>query len=160
MSLMNQMHINVEDEVWKRFPGACSYCAAVPCRCKTEKNKKRKKISVQDKLHPQTFENFQKMFERIYPAKRRTVEDAGIHLAEEVGELAEAFLAYRGKHTEIDFERIKIESADLFSCIMGVCNSLKINFAQELATMFAENCHVCRKAPCVCKFDFVIDFRS
>lgn len=160
MSLMNQIHINVENEVWKRFPGACSYCGAVPCRCKNTKSEKRKKVLIQDNKHPQTLENFQKMFEKIYPSKKRTVEDAGVHLAEEVGELAEAFLAYRGKHKEADFERIKIESADLFSCIMGVCNSLKINFAKELVTMFSENCHVCKKAPCVCKFDFVIEFKS
>jgi NTP pyrophosphatase (non-canonical NTP hydrolase) len=111
-------------------------------------------------MQSQTFENFQRMFEKIYPSKKRTIEDAGIHLAEEMGELAEAFLAYRGKHKEADFKRIKIESADLLSCIMGVCNSLKINFAKELSKMFSENCHVCKKAPCICKFHFVMEFKS
>lgn len=160
MSLMNQMHVNVENEVWKRFPNVCSYCATVPCQCKTVKSEKRKKVLVQSNKHPQTFENFQIMFEKIYPSKKRTIEDAGIHLAEEMGELAEAFLAYRGKHKESDFNNIKNESADLFSCIMGVCNSLKINFTEELMTMFSKNCHVCKKAPCRCKFDFIIEFKS
>ena len=31
MSIMNQLHIDIEEEVWKRFPYKCSYCVSYPC---------------------------------------------------------------------------------------------------------------------------------
>src|SRR3989304_4012891 len=37
MSLNNQLHINIENEVWKRFPNKCSYCGSSPCTCKQNK---------------------------------------------------------------------------------------------------------------------------
>lgn len=33
MSLANQLHIKTEEEIWKRFPYLCSYCATCPCQC-------------------------------------------------------------------------------------------------------------------------------
>jgi len=48
----------------------------------------------------------------------------------------------------------------LFSCIMGVFNSLDINVAEELSLMFGENCHACKKAPCECNFVDVANFKS
>ena len=108
MSLMNQLHINVGDEVWKRFPYVCSCCGSCPCSCKEKKINKRQKIFVDNDKKPDTLENFQKMFEAIYPSKNRNIEDAGIHLAEEIGELSEAVLAYRGNHKEEDFNKIKL----------------------------------------------------
>ena len=44
MSLMNQLHIDLEKEIGKRFPYACSYCGACPCSCKERKIKKGKKL--------------------------------------------------------------------------------------------------------------------
>jgi len=69
---------------------------------------------------------------KIYPAKKRTLEHAGVHLAEELGELSEAVLVFLGKHEEIDFKKVVEESADLFSCIMGVFNSLDVDVAKRV----------------------------
>jgi len=43
MSMMNQFHIDIENEIWKRFPYLCSYCASCPCLCKEKKVKKKAK---------------------------------------------------------------------------------------------------------------------
>src|SRR3989344_4044054 len=37
MAIANRLHINVEEDVWKRFPGICSYCGSRPCACRTKK---------------------------------------------------------------------------------------------------------------------------
>lgn len=160
MSLANQLHINVEDEVWKRFPYLCSYCAFCPCLCKKNKIKKRKRTTANKEKHPDTLQKYQKMFEKIYPSNKRSTEDAGIHLAEEIGELSEAILGYRGSHLESDFKKIRIETADLFSCFVGVFNSLKVNLAKELSVIFSNNCHACHKLPCKCDFASIVKFKS
>jgi NTP pyrophosphatase (non-canonical NTP hydrolase) len=160
MSIMNQLHIDIENEVWKRFPYLCSYCGMCPCSCKERGLTERQKVLIDEKKRPKTLEDFQTMFNKIYPSETRTLEHSGVHLAEELGEFAEAILIYRGEHKPADFYRIPKEAADLFSCLMGVFNSLGVNVAKELSTMFSNNCHVCHKAPCVCSFSSVIKFES
>jgi NTP pyrophosphatase (non-canonical NTP hydrolase) len=138
----------------------CSYCASCPCICRAQKIHTRQKVTVNDKKRPKTMEGFQEMFDKIYPASNRTLDQAGIHLVEEMGEIAEAVLNYRGNHNDKDFKNIVLESADLISCIMGVFNSLQTNLAKELSITFNENCHVCKKAPCICNFIDIIGFKS
>lgn len=159
-SLMNQLHIELEGEVWKRFPYLCSYCASCPCSCGETKPESRQKTVGDEEKRPKTLEEFQTMFGEIYPADKRTLEDVGVHLAEELGEFSEAILYYRGQHKDSDFEKIRLEAADFFSCFMSVFNSTKINMAGELSRIFSENCHVCKKAPCECNFIDIMAFRS
>ncbi|OHA64853.1 MAG: hypothetical protein A2672_01555 [Candidatus Wildermuthbacteria bacterium RIFCSPHIGHO2_01_FULL_49_22b] len=160
ISLMNQLHINVQEAAWNRFPGRCSCCGKCPCICRKEKRKTRKRIIVKSGKAPRTIAGFQKMFSAIYPPESRTKEQAGIHLGEEAGELAEAVLAYRGNREGQDFESIANEGADFLSCLFGVCNSLGIDVAKELAHLFSRNCHACKKTPCECTFSFIVQFRS
>jgi NTP pyrophosphatase (non-canonical NTP hydrolase) len=159
-SIMNQLHIDLENEVWKRFPYLCSYCASCPCLCKEKRVESRQKVLGDEKKRPKTLEEFQKMFKEIYPPQKRSLEHAGVHLAEELGEFSEAILVYRGERRKEDFEEIKLESADLFSCFMGVFNVLGINVAKELSVIFSNNCHVCKNAPCTCSFIDIIRFKS
>lgn len=160
MSVMNRLHINIEDEVWKRFPYLCSYCGTYPCLCKKEKVQKRRKIIINNKKRPKTLKQFQKMFDDIYSSAARTLEHAGVHLAEEMGEFSEAIMTFRGAHNDKDFDLIKLEAADLFSCIAGVFNSLEDNIASGLTELFSNNCHVCKKSPCICNFNFIAGYKS
>lgn len=160
MSVMNQLHIDLENEVWKRFPYVCSYCVSCPCVCKEKKLEKRPDIKGDENRRPKTLAGFQKMFNEIYPASSRMLEHAGIHMAKEIGEFSEAILAYRGDHREVDFEQVCLEAADVFSCTMDVLNSFDIDLAKELSLLFSENCHVCKKAPCECSFEDIMTFKS
>jgi len=164
MSVLNRIHINLENEIWKRFPYSCSYCGLQPCACKEKGVKSRIKKqdldSAANDKRPATLKDFQTMFEKIYPAQKRTLEHAGIHLAEELGEFSESLLVYRGEHKDGHFDNIAAEAADVFSCFMGVLNSLKIKLAEELAKKYSENCHVCKKAPCECSFSFIVGYKS
>ncbi len=160
MSISNRLHINIEDEVWKRFPMLCSYCGKKPCVCKAVKQTKRVRVRVNNTLRPHTLSAFQKMFNEIYPASERTLPDAGVHLAEEMGEVSEAIHNYLGQHLQKQFDEVKLEISDFISCILGVANSANIDTAKELSLMFQNNCHVCHKAPCVCSFTQVAALKS
>lgn len=160
MSLMNQLHIDLEKEAWERFPYLCSYCATCPCTCKEKGIKERQKVPIDESKRPKTLKDFQEMFDEIYPAKSRTLEHAGVHLAEEVGELGEAIMTYRGGHQDEDFEQVALEAADLFSCFITVFNSSGMDMAQELSSLFANNCHACKNAPCTCSFMDITGFKS
>src|ERR1035437_5168791 len=86
MSLCNRQHVDIEEELWKRFPSVCSYCAHKPCICRTLKPKSRIYVKPNPKLRPKTLRDFQRMHEEIYPSAERTVFEAGVHTAEEMGE--------------------------------------------------------------------------
>lgn len=159
-STLNRLQINLEDAIWKRFPYVCSYCGNLPCVCGKEKIENRKNIISDETKKPETLADFQLMFSEIYQPNQRSLEHAGVHLAEELGEFSEAILSYRGSHREEIFNDITEEAADLFSTMMGVFNSLDINVAEELSKTFTSGCHVCKSAPCKCDFEFVMNFRS
>jgi len=100
------------------------------------------------------------MFGEIYPVASRTLADAGVHLAEEMGETSEAVHNYLGQHLGKQFDDIKIEVADYISCIFSVANSADFNVSKELSEMFYKNCHVCHKVPCICSFSTVVKYRN
>lgn len=155
MAVANRLHIDIEDELWKRFPRKCSYCGNAPCVCKKIKPRSRVKLKIDNKFKPKTLAEFQKMFNDIYPLVGRTLAEAGVHFAEEVGEVSEAIHNFLGEHRQKLFDDIKLEIADYTSCVFGIANSAKINISYELAKIYRENCHVCHKAPCVCNFSRV-----
>jgi len=155
MAIANRLHIDAEDEVWSRFPMRCSYCGKLPCVCKAKKVLARTRFKRDDARRPRSLRAFQQMFNAIYPPEHRTLADAGVHLAEEVGEVAEAVHNFLGRHIESQFDDIKVEIADLMSCIFGVANSARIDVARELEKLFSRGCHVCHKAPCACNFSSV-----
>ena len=160
ISTMNRLHIDIEDEVWTRFPHLCSYCGSCPCRCKSQRVAERQQVVIDATRRPASLAEYQSMFAQIYPASGRTLEHAGVHLSEEVGELTEAILAYRGERTSEDFDNLMLEAADYFSCVMGVFNSMTVDFAHELATFYPENCHACHRAPCVCSYVIIKKYKS
>lgn len=160
MAIANRFHIDVENAVWLRFPLVCSYCGKSPCICKKTHPLKRIKIIRKKSLKPKSLADFQKMFSLIYPPSSRILSDAGVHLAEEMGELNEVVHHFLGEHKNRQFEEIKNEIADYISCIFGVANSAKIDMAKEFVKMYYRNCHVCHKVPCICNFSFVAKFSS
>lgn len=160
LAIANRLHINVEDQVWERFPMRCSYCGKLPCACKALKASSRARFKRDNTLRPHGLAAFQKMFNDIYPAAGRTLPDAGVHLAEEAGEVSEAIHNYLGQHLESQFEEVKLEVADFASCIFGVANSARIDLSKEFSALYTNNCHVCHKAPCTCKFATVSKLKT
>ncbi len=160
MATASRMHIDVEDEVWKRFPTLCSYCGFAPCQCKKIKQEKRTEVKTHTPYRPETIAEFQEMFRTIYPPNQRTLPDAGVHLAEETGEVSEAIHNFLGQHLQKQFGEIELEIADYVSCIFGVANSAALDIASGLEEMFRNGCHVCHKIPCICSFSKVAVLKS
>ena len=160
MALANRLHIDVERAVWERFPMQCAYCGKTPCACRKIKPTKRAKAIRNSAQKPGSVAGFQEMFANIYPSHTRTLEHAGVHLAEEMGELSESIHIYLGQHTAIVYLSIKEEIADYVSCIFGVANSAKFDLASQITKIYHHNCHNCHKLPCSCNFANVAKFRS
>jgi NTP pyrophosphatase (non-canonical NTP hydrolase) len=160
MAIANRFHIDAETELWKRFPYLCSYCGQKICACRETRPDGRLKVKIDASLRPRAIKDFQTMFETIYPSKTRSIAQAGVHLAEETGEMNEAIHNYLGQHQQKQFDDIKLEIADFLSCLFGLANSAKLDVVKDLAVMFKENCHVCHKAPCICSFGEVAQLRT
>jgi NTP pyrophosphatase (non-canonical NTP hydrolase) len=160
MALTNRFHIDIDQAVWHRFPYLCSYCGAAPCKCEAKKPTNRPDITPDDSKKPISIRDYQMMFRIIYPPETRTLEHAGIHLAEEQGEMSEALQQYQGSHERHYFDRLASESADYVSCVFGVANSSGINLQKEMTAFYANGCHVCHHIPCTCDYLFIAQFKS
>ena len=161
MSVANRLHINTEEVVWSRFPYKCSYCGLLPCACREIKQDFRSDTTSESgRSAPNSIGEYQRMFAAVYPPQKRDLVVAGIHLAEEMGEMSEAVHNFAGEHKQQQFENIRDELADYISCIFGVANSANIDLESELKEFFKDNCHVCHKAPCECNFAYVATFNS
>ena len=150
-ALCSRLHIDLEEQLWQRYPYYCPYCGQLPCNCKDWKGPRAKPIPpVKNK--PETLAAMQQMLEEIYPAENRTLEHAGVHWAEELGELSEAWHLFEGTHKKKYFKQIEIETADYFTRFLTVANSTGFNFAEEFYKLIPGKCHVCGEKVCVCNF--------
>ncbi|MFA6006601.1 MAG: MazG-like family protein [Candidatus Paceibacterota bacterium] len=160
MSIANRLHIDASDMLWKRFPGCCSYCGKRPCICKSKHVETRVKGLHSIGKKPRTLAASQAELDAIYPKSDRTLDQAGIHLAEETGEFSEAVNQYYSIHDEKHLAKLEIEFADLISCMFDVANSAGINIAEEIAKVYHNNCATCHKPSCVCPFMSASEFES
>lgn len=160
MAIANRLHIDIQASTLEKFPYVCSYCKTCPCVCKQNKIKKRINLITKKEVVTSTVKQFQEMFLTIYPISSRNLTDAGIHLAEETGELSEVIHNFLGEHLEKQFLNIESEMADYISCFFGVVNSLEIDLEKELVKKYSNNCHECHKAPCACTYSFASNYKS
>ncbi len=145
LALANRLHIDLDGELWKRFPNACPYCTGSRCRCK-DRATERTVTQGEASSRPADLTGYQQMLARIYADNR--LEDEVIHLAEEVGELDEAIEYYTGTHKGEHLKSVFEELIDVVAHILGLASCLKIDLAQEMKRVFADGCPVCHEVPC------------
>jgi NTP pyrophosphatase (non-canonical NTP hydrolase) len=157
---------SVEALVFRKFPSCCPYCREAPHNEATCKLVKGTASTVDHpelvRLYrenwasrPATLNDWQTMFQKIYP---RQLSDRGrstVGLLEELGELAEAV-----RVGETHPKYFLGEAADTFSYIMGIANEHTIRLAMEQEKSFSFQdefisrypglCVQCGFAICVC----------
>ncbi|HTK33060.1 MAG TPA: hypothetical protein VL335_00730 [Candidatus Paceibacterota bacterium] len=145
----NHVDINIQTELWKRFPGVCPYCSLLPCDCKVRRETRAQELQP-TRSQPTWARDFQTMLHEIYPAN--TFSDSAKHLAEEAIELNQAFTFYRGKHEGAMFSDIGEELIDVQSNLFAVASVNKIDLAAAFQEAFQSGCHRCHQLPCKCGF--------
>lgn len=157
---------SVEDMLWDKFPGVCSYCQKQPHDPDICSEKKAASGGPpwqllaelgSKKARPTRFREWQLLFSSIYPAQQ--TEEYGpsfARLAEELGELSEAvrvFAAEPGYFLS--------EAADVFAWLMHLQNIIdskaqvplhKRGEALELGICraYPDSCRECGKRQCAC----------
>lgn len=149
LAMLNRYHIDLADDMWRRFPGVCPYCSEAPCICQKRPKDRQKLIGKTRGKQPVSLRDWQKMFAEIYP---NTVLVSAIHLAEEAGEVNEALQTHSATHQEGSFWKVVEELVDVVTNIFGVANCIKLDLATGMAGYFAEGCPRCRHFPCLCGF--------
>lgn len=156
---------SAEEIIFRKFPLVCPYCRTSPHKdavCKTVRGTQRtldnetvSRLYKQNwDARPGTLDDWQAMFQAIYP---RGLEEHGrstIGLLEELGELAEALRVF-DRHPKYFLG----EAADTFSYIMGIANEHAMTLAQgdvafslqdEFIRRYPGLCTQCGSKVCVC----------
>jgi NTP pyrophosphatase (non-canonical NTP hydrolase) len=164
--LMAKMKIrSIEEIVYRKFPYACPYCRKTPhddAICKQVRGTERtvnhsdlrNLYELNQQKMPVGLDDWQKMFQEIYP---RSTEDRGrstIGLLEELGEISEAIRVFE-KHPKYFVG----EAADTFSYLMGIANEHTIreakedrefSFEREFLRRYPGLCPQCGSRVCIC----------
>jgi NTP pyrophosphatase (non-canonical NTP hydrolase) len=156
---------SVEELIYRKFPYACPYCQRTPhedAACKlvrgtqptVDHNELRRLYVQNQKIKPHSLNDWQKMFQDIYPRSTTDTGRSTIGLLEELGELAEAIRVY-DQHPKY----LLGEAADTFSYLMGIANEHQIRLAMddkdfslqdEFLKRFPGLCPQCGSTICVC----------
>jgi NTP pyrophosphatase (non-canonical NTP hydrolase) len=152
--------------IFRKFPYVCPYCRKEPHNdaiCKAVRGAKptvdhealRTEYERNWHRRPATLNEWQKMFQDIYP---RSTEDRGrssLGLLEELGELAEAIRVYE-RHPKYFIG----EAADVFSYLMGLANEHSIrllmredkefSIEEEYINRYWGLCAQCGYRVCIC----------
>jgi NTP pyrophosphatase (non-canonical NTP hydrolase) len=154
--LMAKMRMrSIEDLVFRKYPYACPYCGLAPHRdaqCKLVQGaaildhaRLRRLYRENSERRPAGLDEWQLMFQEIYP---READDRGrstIGLFEELGELAEAIRV---------FDKYPMyflgEAADVFSYLMGIANEHALRVAQDQGKEFSFELEFLRRYPGLC----------
>jgi len=151
----NRHGLDMQEIMWARFPGVCSYCLE-PAKCQCEidhpqepPNKaKRLRIFLLDREErdPQTLAEHQYFHRMLYLWHHKGEDPNRIvqHIGEEVAEVSEAL-----RHK--DMGNVAKEMADALSWLLTFCNRMDIELADEMWRIYPYECRKCEEAPCVCK---------
>ena len=155
---------SVEELIFRKFPSVCPYCRSAPHNdaiCKlvhgaSTVDHEAVEHHFNDKWErrPVALDDWQAMFQAIYPRSVEDRERSTIGLLEELGELAEAVRVF-----EVHPKYFLGEAADSFSYIMGIANEHSMRMSQqgnlfsfesEFLSRFPGLCVQCGSKVCAC----------
>ena len=142
--------------MFRKFPGVCPYCRMAPHQdgpCKLVKGTSStvnhaevmRFFSENWETRPAGINEWQDMFQKIYP---RSINDHGrstVGLLEELGELAEAIRVF-----EMHPNYFLGEAADTFSYLMGIANEHSLRIAQSTEGEFLLETEFLKRFPGLC----------
>ncbi|MDP2641097.1 MAG: hypothetical protein Q8P39_00955 [Candidatus Yanofskybacteria bacterium] len=141
--------IDLEEAVWNKYKGCCPYCGATEhCSCASNSTKPAQWYRNESVMRPRTVAEWQEMFRRIYGETNHTLSltEIGLHLAEEVGEVSEAFyLRERDGEAPLHYE-----IADTIAWLFALANRLGIDLGALSWEAYPGVCDTCRMRECAC----------
>ena len=154
--LMAKMRVkSIEDLVYRKYPYACPYCGLAPHRdsqCKLvhgmatlDHARLRRLYRENSQRRPLGLNDWQLMFQEIYPRESDDRGRSTIGLFEELGELAEA-IRVSEKHPMYFLG----EAADIFSYLMGIANEHALRIAQDQGEQFSFEVEFLKRYPGLC----------
>ncbi|WP_339526009.1 MazG-like family protein [Pseudomonas sp. EA_35y_Pfl2_R111] len=168
-AISNNLNIDIDTAIKKKFPGVCPYCIVCPCSCfqtgkkpaahtqewTTQEALQNKYLSIINSNPHSTIDKTIDKINEIYPANRHIWVTIGpvFHFSkilEELGEIHEAYTGFcKGNRSK---ENIAEELADVLAWMLSAWSMLSSkNLSTELITYYYEGCPVCKLESCICE---------
>lgn len=157
---------SVEELIYRKYPYTCPYCRETPhidAKCKNVQGTSKtvdhtaikRKYVENSRIRPLGIDEWQQMFDKIYPRNPDDSTRSVVELFEELGELSEAIRVFDR------FPKYFVgEAADVFSYLMGIANEYSLirqqndqspfNFEAEYIERYPGLCVQCGYPICVC----------
>lgn len=156
MAYYDRLDIDIEEALWKKYPGICPYCfRREKCLCITEDSKskynpdnpKYKPFRRDRKKMPKSLKEWQLMFKKIYGNINRLESKKRLwfHFMEEIGEISREFRKNDRRHLEE-------ECADGLAWLLPFCTKLEVDLDELTWNRYPWECDICHKEKCECKY--------
>jgi len=170
-ALATRLEIDLQDALWLKYPGVCSYCfKETHCLCGTEhplkfKTKEEKNLMLRPLLRsrngrePQTLHDHQEFHRRLYFWQHETEDPLRIiaHVAEEADEIDTELWFWKSAKAQNDREEAskriletQNEIADMAGWVLTLANRLRIDFADTVWSLYPYECMTCHSDVCTC----------
>lgn len=150
LALINRYHIDLEHQVWKRFPYKCPLCLSIPCECRSINNATQFKTGRPPSRMPESLDDWQLMFKKIYQDKN--LDELNIKFLQKLDNLIRSTRLFIKEKAKKHFFDIEKNSADFFSFFFRTFNLLSKSLEKQFVVMHEDGCYECHKTPCICNF--------
>jgi hypothetical protein len=159
------VNVRLGQLIWLKFDGECPYCQNRVCTCNPalDAGKSIRNSELLERMQgrvltrasaPQTFQQYQAMFERIFgPANQRDgLPTISVHAYSEIAEALDAVLHLLPHQDSPSVLALHLECSDLIAWFFALLNSYDrdYDFIAAFRGLFASGCYACGQRQCVC----------
>jgi len=150
LGVINRFHLDLESELFKRYPYKCPFCLGLPCFCDENKLKKTQKVGRPTSIKPKTIDEWQKLAKKIYINDE--IDKLNFEILKTQDRLHYLFRSFRRTLGKTKVKEIGHLAADYFMLLLRLSNILNKDLTKEFNRLFDKGCHVCHKIPCQCYY--------
>jgi len=152
LGAMKRFHIDLDKELFKRYPYKCPFCLGLPCVCESAEtqDKKTQKVGRPTSRPPKTINDWQNLALKIYPNDNLQLINKELFFAQDKSHYL--FRSFRRTLGKTKIKEIANGAADYFMIILRLFNLLGKDLSREFKYYFGKGCYICHKSPCQCYY--------
>jgi hypothetical protein len=150
LGVIRRFHLNLDKDLFSRYPYKCPFCMDLPCSCQNIKNGVAQKTGRPTSHKPKNLDEWQKLAAKIY--RHDNLADLSLEILKTQDKLHYLFRSFHRTLGKTKIKDISHLTSDYFMLVLRLFNLLNKDLSKEFKKMFGNGCYVCHNSPCTCYY--------